>query len=95
MAGVPAVASPTLYGQVISDGEDGLLAETAHEWEVQLARLIQDPQLRRQIWRNQRRRVASSHSLSNGWDQWLIAWSRILRNFHGRPDRRILLPATA
>lgn len=87
MAGVPAVASPTLYGQVVTDGEDGLLAETAAEWEAQLARLIESPELRRQIWRNQRRRVAHYHSLERNWPQWPIAWSLILDQFRSRQTR--------
>jgi glycosyltransferase involved in cell wall biosynthesis len=94
-AGVPAVASPTLYGQVITDGHDGLLAETAAEWEAQLARLIESPELRRQIWRNQRRRIAREYSLKRNWQRWPNAWSNILETFRSKPRSRILLPATA
>jgi glycosyltransferase involved in cell wall biosynthesis len=94
MAGVPAVASPTLYGQVVTDDEDGLLAETAAEWESALARLIEDETLRKSLWRAQRRRVAEFHSLEHNWSLWPIAWSRILH--HVRTSRSpILLPATA
>jgi glycosyltransferase involved in cell wall biosynthesis len=95
MAGVPAVASPTLYGQVVDDGEDGLLAETVAEWQAQLARLVEDCQLRRRLWHAQRRRVACEHSLEQNWQQWPIAWSRILDNFRATQSRKILVPATA
>jgi glycosyltransferase involved in cell wall biosynthesis len=94
MAGVPAVASPTLYGQVVTDGQDGLLAETAAEWELALSRLLHDEKLRKSLWRAQRRRVAEFHSLERNWQQWPIAWSHILDHF--RTSRSpILLPATA
>ena len=95
MAGVPAVATPTLYGQVIADGTDGLLAETAAEWEAALARLVEDAELRRQVWRAQRRRVACEHSLERNWQRWPIAWARILETFRASPSPKILLPATA
>jgi glycosyltransferase involved in cell wall biosynthesis len=92
MAGVPSVASPTLYGQVVTDGEDGLLAETAAEWEAQLARLVEDGELRKKLWRNQRRRLAAEHSLANHWQKWPIAWASILHQF--RASQRPSLLAT-
>jgi glycosyltransferase involved in cell wall biosynthesis len=78
MAGVPSVATPMLYGQVVTDGDDGLLAETPAEWECQLARLLEDEDLRRRLWRAQRRRVASQHSLEHNWWRWPQAWASIL-----------------
>jgi glycosyltransferase involved in cell wall biosynthesis len=95
MAGVAAVASPTLYGQVITDGADGLLAETAAEWESQLARLIDDWQLRKTLWRNQRRRLAADHSLEHNWHRWPIAWSHILNHVHSATTPARLLTASA
>jgi glycosyltransferase involved in cell wall biosynthesis len=85
-AGIPTVASPTLYGPVITDGEDGLLAETAAEWEAALARLIEDPALRQTLWRAQRRRIALTHSLEQNWHRWPNAWTRLLN----RPSRPLL-----
>jgi glycosyltransferase involved in cell wall biosynthesis len=90
MAGVPAVASPTLYGQVIDDGQDGLIAETAAEWESALSRLIEDADLRRRLWRAQRRRLGELHSIKTNWIKWPIAWTRILSQFHADRSRRIL-----
>jgi len=89
-AGIPSVASPTLYGQVITDREDGLLAETAGEWESALSRLIESRELRTTLWRNQRRRIAQHHSLEKCWQQWLIAWSTILEQFRSRRSRILL-----
>jgi glycosyltransferase involved in cell wall biosynthesis len=87
MAGVPAVATPTLYGPVVTDGADGLLAETAAEWETQLARLVEDADLRRQIHRAQRRRVAAEHSLEHNWWRWPVAWTSILDAFRAQRSR--------
>jgi glycosyltransferase involved in cell wall biosynthesis len=94
LAGVPAVASPTLYGPVIADGEDALLAETAAEWETQLARLVESADLRRRLWRNQRRTLGAEHSLARNWHKWPIAWHHILERFRANPSP-LLLPATA
>jgi glycosyltransferase involved in cell wall biosynthesis len=95
MAGVPSVASPTLYGQVVTDGEDGLLAETSAEWEAQLARLVDDCALRKRLWRQQRRRLAAEHSLANHWQKWPIAWTNILDHFLRAKQSRTLVPTTA
>lgn len=93
MAGAASVVSPTLYGPVASDGEDCLVAETAAEWEAALARLIEDAQLRRQLWRAQRRRVAEHHSLQKNAYQWLEAWQTIIERFRAKQTRRRLLAA--
>lgn len=86
MAGAVSVVSPTLYGSVTTDGEDCLQAETAAEWESALARLVEDAQLRRRLWRAQRRRVASEHSLAKNVHQWLDAWQSIIDHYQaGRP----------
>jgi len=78
MAGAAVVTSPTLYESVVTDGQDGLVAETAREWVQALSRLIEDPRLRRRLWRNQRRRVAEQHALEKYAAMWLDAWSDII-----------------
>ena len=85
MGGAVSVVSPTLYGPVVTDGEDALVAETAAEWESQLTRLIEDAQLRRRLWRAQRRRVAQEHSLEKNVLQWPAAWSQIIQHTRSRP----------
>jgi glycosyltransferase involved in cell wall biosynthesis len=95
MARATVVASPTLYGQAIDDGVDGLLAETADEWERQIERLIVDPDLRKRLWRNQRRRVAAEHSLDKNLWRWPAAYATIIADYRARRARsRILLPGT-
>jgi glycosyltransferase involved in cell wall biosynthesis len=90
-AGIPSVASYTLYKGVISDGQDGLLAETAAEWETALARLVESCALRRALWRAQRRRVAAHHSLERNWSTWLLAWHTILEHYRARQKSSPLL----
>lgn len=81
LAGAVSVVSPTLYGPVVQPGVDALIAETATEWETALVRLVEDQDLRRRLWRNQRRRVATDHSLANHVLDWPRAWTQILERF--------------
>jgi len=81
LAGAVSVVSPTLYGPVIAPGEDALVAETAAEWEHALLRLVDDAELRRRLWRNQRTRVATEHSLKKHVLDWPRAWTEILEHF--------------
>jgi glycosyltransferase involved in cell wall biosynthesis len=84
LAGAAIVVSPTLYGDVVSDGHDGLIAETAAEWESALTRLIESAELRRRLWRNQRRRVATEHSLERNVLEWPRAWQDIISHFEAK-----------
>jgi len=62
LVGVPTVASPTqAFADAIRDGEDGLLAATPAEWERALTRLIEQPEVRRQIGEAARRAVYAAY----------------------------------
>jgi len=80
LAGAVSVVSPTLYGPVASPHEDALIAETATEWTDALLELIDDCELRRRLWRNQRRRVATEYALDKHVLEWPEAWTRLLAN---------------
>jgi len=84
LAGATVVVSPTLYSEVVTDEQDGLIADTAAEWETALVRLVDDPALRRRLWRAQRRRVATDHSLANHVLDWPRAWTQIIESFRAR-----------
>lgn len=86
MSGAVCVVSPTLYGPVAQDGEDALVAETADEWEAALSRLVEDRELRRRLWRNQRRRIAAEHSMEANWWKWPAAWANIINTFRDVQD---------
>ncbi len=86
LAGAVVTATPTLYGQAIDDGADGLLAETADEWLQALSTLVDDAQTRKRLRLEQRRRIAHAHTLErNAW-RWVSAWTTIVDSF--RQTRR-------
>ena len=62
--GLPVVASPVGANRdIVIDGENGFLAETADQWDTALRRLIADPALRQRMGDAGRRRVESHYSL--------------------------------
>jgi O-antigen biosynthesis protein len=81
LAGAVSVVSPILYGPCVVPQSDALMAETAAEWEAALLQLVDDADLRRRLWRAQRRRVATEHSLKNHVLEWPRAWTEILEHF--------------
>ncbi len=90
LAGAACVVSPTLYGPFVEPEKDALVAATADEWERQLARLVAQPELRRELQRAQRKRVVTEHSLERNVWRWPNAWAAILERFRSRMPR--LLP---
>lgn len=87
LAGSAVVATPTLYGRTIEHGIDGLLAETADEWEAALLALVDDAALRRRLRKAQRKRIAEQHALEkNAW-RWPAAWAEIIESFRARRAR--------
>jgi glycosyltransferase involved in cell wall biosynthesis len=61
-AGRAAVASPVGANRTISeDGRSALLAEGPQEWRACLERLLEQPELRRQLGSQARRRVAGAY----------------------------------
>lgn len=87
--GAAVVASPTVYGDVLRDGQDGLIAETADDWEAALARLIEAADLRRQLAACWARRVRTRHSLSANIWRWPAAWRGLLADYQARAPRRL------
>jgi glycosyltransferase involved in cell wall biosynthesis len=62
--GLPAVASPVgVHREIVTDGEDGRLADTPVAFESAIADLLSDRQARREIGQAARRRVESSYSI--------------------------------
>lgn len=62
--GLPTVASPVgVNGQIVVEGESGLLATEEAEWERALRLLLADPQLRETMGRNGRERAVADYSL--------------------------------
>jgi glycosyltransferase involved in cell wall biosynthesis len=62
--GIPAVASPVgMNGEVVADGQNGVLATTSKEWFEALDRLLGDEDLRRRIGGAGRQTVVERYSL--------------------------------
>jgi hypothetical protein len=88
--GAAVVASPTVYGSVIVDGESGALCRTVEEWTAALLRLVDDARLRRQWARALRHRVEKHHTLEGNLWRWPAAWQTILEAFRKTHTRRLL-----
>jgi glycosyltransferase involved in cell wall biosynthesis len=88
--GAAVVASPTVYGSVIVDGESGALCRTVDEWTAALLRLVDEPRTRRQWARALRHRVEKHHTLEGNLWRWPAAWQTILEAFRKTHTRRLL-----
>lgn len=76
-AGAAVVASPTVYGSLVTHGEDGYVCETRDEWAAALLELVANEERRRQLARALRRKVAEQHSLEGNLWRWPAAWGDI------------------
>lgn len=95
-AGAAVVASPTVYGAVMRDGKDGLIVQTADEWEAALERLVTDGVYRRRLAARWARRVQERHSLETQMYRWPEAWGAAVvayRERATRPVSRLWVPA--
>ena len=62
--GLAVLASPTIYGQTITDGETGLIYHSEVEFGASLERLLTDGVLRQRLGENARRYVAENRMLA-------------------------------
>jgi glycosyltransferase involved in cell wall biosynthesis len=66
--GLPVVASPVGANcDVVGDGRNGFLADTAEQWIAALQTLIDDPDLRRRMGEAGRDLVRRSYSVESAW----------------------------
>jgi len=74
--GVPGVYSNLdSYAELITNGQDGFLADSPGEWKEHLVNLIEDPILREQIGMKAQQTVKTKWLLSNN----IASWQDILR----------------
>lgn len=78
------VATPTLYKEIVKEGDTGLLAETADEWAAQLGRLVEDAALRRALARRLGRAVEREYSLQVHAERWMGAFAWLMGEMAGR-----------
>lgn len=89
-AGSAVVASPTVYGDLITPGRDGLVCTTADDWAAALASLVDDRALRRRLAAGLLATVERDHTLAGNVHRWPAAWSDLVAAFRvaalrGRP----------
>lgn len=78
LSGAAVVASPTVYGKVIGDGENGLLASDAADWEAHLAFLVQHADAREALSEALKADVLARWSLRKNYWRWPAAWHRLM-----------------
>ena len=91
-ADAAVVASRVLYPKLLTDGVDGLLADSANEWEQALSRLIEDYNFRRKITKALIHKIRREYSLEKNVWRWLDAWTDIVDNFRQSQRKHILIP---
>jgi glycosyltransferase involved in cell wall biosynthesis len=90
LAGSAVVATPTLYGALVEDGQTGYLAETIDDWEAALAALIDRPAHRAIVARRLERHVERKHALAESLAAWPRAWQMIAEDAGVRRGKLIL-----
>jgi glycosyltransferase involved in cell wall biosynthesis len=79
-AGLPVVANPVgVQAELVRPGETGFLAETAGELARAVARLAEDPGLRRRMGERGREAVRARFSLAAGEDGWRALLGNLAR----------------
>ncbi len=78
LSGAAVVASPTVYGQCIEDGENGLLARDADDWEAHLAFLVEHADARAALAAALKADVLEKWSLRKNYWRWPMSWRRLL-----------------
>lgn len=78
LAGSACVVSKALYGDYVTTGRTGFVAQSPVEWAEAIGMLIEDERLRRRMQRAAREEVIADHSLESKWPELVLTWSKIL-----------------
>jgi glycosyltransferase involved in cell wall biosynthesis len=79
-AGLPVVASDVNANRIyIKDGENGYLVGTLGQWEEKLAKLIEDPELRRSVGGKARESAEKEFSLAAALPKYLSLFERLVK----------------
>ena len=78
LSGAAVVASPTVYGQCITDGLNGHLATTADQWEEYLSHYVELEDERYYTAGSLKRDVLEKWSLKKNYWRWPAAWRRLI-----------------
>jgi glycosyltransferase involved in cell wall biosynthesis len=74
----PSVCSPLLYKDVITHGDDGLIARNHKEWVNLLSDLIEDKEFRKEMGDRAFTTVTTKHNLDNHWSDFLDVYNKVL-----------------
>jgi glycosyltransferase involved in cell wall biosynthesis len=69
--GLPVVASPVgVNREIVEEGKNGYLASSEDEWFAKLDKLIRDAELRMNLGKAGREKVAGGYTLEHGFSKW-------------------------
>jgi hypothetical protein len=89
--GVPVICSQvTPYSEVITDGENGLLANDPDQWDEKINLLISDADLRYRLAVNAQKCVKDKYLMSKNSDQWLNTYRKIIEQGISNQSQNIL-----
>ena len=90
-AGAAVVATPTIYGSVIEHGVSGYLAETADDWELWLANLVESHATRQIMARRLLRVVERKYALAENIWRWPASWAVIAEDARARRGKLVAM----
>lgn len=83
-AGSAVVASPTVYGQVIDQRENGILCDTPQDWTDALVDLLHGTTWRQELVGRLALKVWQQHNLQESSWRWPYAWANIVQQVKQR-----------
>lgn len=90
--GRPVIASPTVYSGLISHRTTGFLAREPDQWVHYARKLINKPQLRRQLGQNLRGKIMADYNIHKEAWRWMeayrLVWERVIET-RGLRNRRL------
>ncbi|MEO8082523.1 MAG: glycosyltransferase [Ardenticatenales bacterium] len=86
-AGAAVVVSSWLYGRTVEHGVDGLVADTADEWEAAILHLLDDEPERQRMRAAMYAKIEARWSLEANWWRFPAAWTALAEEARKRRVR--------
>lgn len=71
------VASPTVYGEVVTHNKNGMISRTVDEWVNALSLYVEDAKIRKQHQQRWSKTVETKHNMDRNCWQWVHVWRQI------------------